>query len=80
MPSGLLPCARSLPFPTMRVGVSPGPGGNFVEGRKAVSVGLTGSYLERWRAELSYTGYFGAEDINLIHDRDFITMNMKYFF
>jgi hypothetical protein len=61
-------------------GVSPGPGGNFIEGRKAVSVGLAGSYLERWRAELSYTGYFGAEDINLIHDRDFIMMNMKYFF
>ena len=61
-------------------GISPGPGGNFLEGRKALSIGLGVSLLERWQANLSYTNYFGAGDINLIHDRDFVVMDVKYFF
>lgn len=61
-------------------GISPGPGGNFLEGRKAISVGLGGSYLERWQADLNYISYFGAGDINLLHDRDFVVMDIKYLF
>lgn len=61
-------------------GISPGPGGNFIEGRKSLSTGLGASFLERWRADLNYIRYFGAGDMNLLHDRDFVVMNLKYFF
>ncbi len=61
-------------------GISPGPGGNFIEGRKAITIGLGGSFIERWQADLSFTSYFGAGDINLLHDRDFILMDIRYYF
>ncbi len=61
-------------------GITPGPGGNFLEGRKAVTLGLGGSYLSDWSADLSYTRYFGAGRYNLINDRDFIAANIKYSF
>jgi hypothetical protein len=61
-------------------GNSPGPGGNFLEGRKAVTVGVTGTYLSAWSADLSYTNFFGAGRYNLINDRDFIAANIKYSF
>lgn len=61
-------------------GNSPGPGGNFLEGRKAISVGLTGTYLNAWSVDVSYTEFFGAGRHNLINDRDFIAANVKYSF
>ena len=38
-------------------GNSPGPGGNFLEDRKAVTFGLGANYLSTWSADLSYTDY-----------------------
>ncbi|MDT8421851.1 MAG: DUF1302 domain-containing protein [Desulfuromonadales bacterium] len=61
-------------------GTSPGPGGNFVEGRKAVTLGVGASYLNNWSADLSYTDFFGAGRYNLINDRDIIALNVKYYF
>jgi hypothetical protein len=61
-------------------GNTPGPGGNFLEGRKAVTVGLGANYLNTWTADLSYTDFFGAGRYNLINDRDFVAMNIKYSF
>ncbi|MCP5005202.1 MAG: DUF1302 domain-containing protein [Planctomycetes bacterium] len=61
-------------------GITPGPGVNFVEGRKALTLGLKAKYLEKWQAGVSYTNYFGREHLNPIHDRDFVTFNIKYFF
>ena len=61
-------------------GITPGPGVNFVEGRKALTLGLKAKYLERWQAEVGYTNYFGMEHLNPIHDRDFATFNIKCFF
>ncbi len=58
-------------------GTSPGPGGNFIEGRKAVSVGLTGVYQQTWSADLAYTRYMGAGRYNLLNDRDFVSFNIK---
>lgn len=60
-------------------GISPA-GGPFLEGRKAVTLGLTASYLSSWTADLSYTNYFGAGAYNTINDRDFIGFNVKYSF
>lgn len=61
-------------------GTSPGPGGNFVEGRKAVTLGLSANYLNSWTADLSYVDFFGAGRYNLINDRDFVAFNVKYSF
>jgi hypothetical protein len=61
-------------------GVSPGPGGNFIEGRKAVTLGMTATYKNQWSADISYTDFFGAGDHNQINDRDFMSFNIKYSF
>jgi len=61
-------------------GVTPGPGGNFIEGRKALTVGLAASYQNQWEIDLSYTNYSGAGRYNLINDRDFLAGVVKYSF
>jgi len=61
-------------------GVTPGPGGSFIAGRKALSVGIQAGYQNAWQIDLSYTQYSGASRYNLIHDRDFIGGFIKYSF
>jgi len=61
-------------------GISPGPGGSFLEGRKALTVGVGSQYRINWEWDLSYTRYFGASRYNLISDRDFVAANIKYSF
>ncbi len=61
-------------------GVSPGPGGNFIEGRQAITLGLSGDYQNVYSADISYTRFSGAGRYNLINDRDFIAANIKYSF
>lgn len=61
-------------------GISPGPGGNFLEDRKAITFGLGANYQNTWTADLSYTDYFGAGRYNLVNDRDFLAFNIKYSF
>lgn len=61
-------------------GISPGPGGNFIEGRKALTVGLGFQYRINWEWDLSYTRFFGAGRYNLLNDRDFVAANIKYSF
>lgn len=61
-------------------GTTPGPGGNFVEDRKAVTFGLGADYQNRWGADLAYTNFFGAGRYNLINDRDIIAASVKYSF
>ena len=61
-------------------GNTPGPGGSFVEGRKAITFGLGADYQSTWSADLSYTDFFGAGRYNLVNDRDFVAFNIKYSF
>lgn len=61
-------------------GTSPGPGGNFIEDRKTLTLGLGASYLEKWGADLSYTRFFGAGQFNLLRDRDFVSFSVQYSF
>ena len=61
-------------------GVSPGPAGNFIEGRQAVTLGLSGDYQNVYSADISYTRFSGAGRYNLVNDRDFIAANIKYSF
>ena len=55
-------------------GYSPGPGGNFEEGRKAVSLGLDAEYQNTYTASLAYTNFFGG-DFNTSSDRDFVALS-----
>ncbi len=59
-------------------GNTPQPLGNFLEGRKAVTLGLTANLRNEWEAGVSYTSFFGAGRVNLINDRDFISFVVKY--
>ena len=61
-------------------GISPGPGGNFIAGRKSLTLGLGFQYRINWEFDLSYTNFMGADRYNLINDRDFIAANIKYSF
>jgi hypothetical protein len=61
-------------------GISPGPGGNFLEGRKSLTLGLGFQYRINWEFDLSYTTFMGADRYNLINDRDFVAANIKYSF
>jgi len=55
-------------------GYSPGPGGNFEEGRKAVSLGLEADYLNTYTANLSYTNFFDGK-YTTVDDRDFVALS-----
>lgn len=61
-------------------GTSPGPGGNFIDGRKQLTLGLGGNYQNRWAFDLSYTRFFGSPEFNTLHDRDFVSAAIKYSF
>jgi hypothetical protein len=61
-------------------GVTPGPGGNFIEGVQALTVGLSFEYQNAWQLDFSYTNYSGGGRWNLINDRDFVGGFIKYSF
>ena len=61
-------------------GITPGPGGNFLEGRKSGTLGVEANYLNKWVFDLSYTVFTGAKPYNQIHDRDFASFSVKYSF
>ncbi len=61
-------------------GITPGPGGNFLEGLYAFTFGLEASYQSKWIVDLSYTQYGGAGRHNLLNDRDFVGAVVKYSF
>ena len=54
--------------------------GNFIEDRKAYTVGLRASYLSSLEAELQYTEFMGAGESNSGRDRDNVGVNVKYSF
>ncbi|MGX5220583.1 MULTISPECIES: DUF1302 domain-containing protein [Pseudomonas] len=55
-------------------GYSPGPGANFEEGRKGISLGLDAEYQNTYTASLSYTNFFGG-DYSTQSDRDFAALS-----
>lgn len=54
--------------------------GNFIEGRKALSLGMKAHYQHRLEAEMQYTAFYGGGRNNLIADRDNLGFNLKYAF
>lgn len=61
-------------------GTTPGPGGNFIEGRKALTFAVNATYLASWTGTLSYTINFGGGEFNTLRDRDFATASVSYAF
>ncbi len=61
-------------------GTTPQPLGNFVEGRKAVTISLGATYLDAIQANIAYTNFFGGGDFNLVKDRDFVSLSVSCFF
>lgn len=55
-------------------GYSPGPGGNFEEGRKAISLGLDAEYQNTYTASVSYTNFFDGK-YSTVDDRDFVALS-----
>ncbi|MGA6104230.1 DUF1302 domain-containing protein [Pseudomonas solani] len=54
--------------------------GNFIEGRKAYTLGVKATYLNSLEGELQYTEFFGGGQNNSSRDRDNIGVNVKYSF
>jgi hypothetical protein len=61
-------------------GNTPLPIANFVEGRTSLTIGTNFVYQNQWTLELRYAAYGGADEHNLIHDRDFVSTTVKYAF
>jgi hypothetical protein len=61
-------------------GITPGPGGAFVEGRKAASAGFTVDYTNTWLLQVGYTTFLGAGRFNLLNDRDFVRFQLTWFY
>jgi hypothetical protein len=61
-------------------GTSPGPGGNFLDGRMSGTLGVEANYLNKLIFDLSYTSFWGGGQFNQISDRDFASFSVKYSF
>ncbi len=70
----------SIAFTHDAGGNTPLPVGNFIDGRKSVTVAAEFVYQYSWSLELRYVNYFGARDYNLLSDRDYVAATIKYSF
>ncbi|GMU44709.1 MAG: hypothetical protein AMXMBFR25_26950 [Lysobacterales bacterium] len=61
-------------------GITPGPGGNFLEDRRSLTLGVEANYLNEWSVDVSYTRFSGAGIFNLVNDRDFVAFTARYSF
>jgi len=61
-------------------GTAPGPGGNFVAGRKQVNTLVEVRYQQALSFDVGYTWYWGGGAYNTLSDRDFAQFFLKYQF
>ncbi|HVT71559.1 MAG TPA: DUF1302 domain-containing protein [Lacunisphaera sp.] len=61
-------------------GNTPQPLGNFLHGRKTLTIGADFSFQNAWAFEVRYVNFFGAGRFNLLGDRDYVSCNLKYSF
>lgn len=60
-------------------GVTPNPIANFIEDRKALGLGVSFDYQNRWNLDFSYNSYFGGQTgADGLSDRDFVSLTLKY--
>ncbi len=61
-------------------GNTPLPLGNFLHGRKTITVGADFTFQNAWAFELRYVNFSGASRYNLVGDRDYVSATLKYSF
>ena len=61
-------------------GITPGPGGNFQEGRRALTLGVGANLRATWELDVAWTQFSGAGRWNELNDRDYMTATIKYSF
>ncbi|HVY79418.1 MAG TPA: DUF1302 domain-containing protein [Steroidobacteraceae bacterium] len=61
-------------------GTSPGPGGNFVEGRKGLTLGVSANLRATYELDVAWTQFSGAGRWNDLNDRDFVSASVKVSF
>jgi hypothetical protein len=61
-------------------GTTPGPGGNFVEGRYGLTLGVEANLQAKWALDLSWTKFGGAGRFNDLNDRDYVAGTVKFSF
>jgi hypothetical protein len=61
-------------------GITPTPIVNFVEGRRQLNAILSVNYLQAWNLDVGYAMYFGGGQQNLLSDRDYVDVAIKYSF
>ncbi|MDP3856641.1 MAG: DUF1302 family protein [Stagnimonas sp.] len=61
-------------------GTAPGPGENFVAGRKVVSTLVETRYKSSFSFNVGYTWFTGGGPYNLLRDRDYAQVYAKYLF
>jgi len=61
-------------------GTSPGPGPNFIEGRQIYVFNVEMRYRQHWSLTTGFTFFRGAEPFNLLTDRDFFQIGVRYRF
>jgi len=61
-------------------GTSPGPAGNFVQGRKQADVLIETRYKEALSFTVGYTWFTGGGSYNLLRDRDYAQVFVRYQF
>lgn len=61
-------------------GNTPLPLGNFVHGRKTLTLGADFTYQNAWACEIRYVNFSGAGRYNLLADRDYFSATLKYSF
>jgi hypothetical protein len=59
---------------------APGPGENFVEGRKNLITNAEFRFAPGWSAAVAYSGFYGGGEHNLLRDRDFVNLGVRYRF
>jgi hypothetical protein len=61
-------------------GTTPGPGGNFVEGRYGLTLGVEANLQAKWAVDMSWTKFGGAGRFNDLNDRDYVAATLEYSF
>jgi hypothetical protein len=61
-------------------GTTPGPGGNFVEGRYGLTLGVAANLRATWEVDMSWTKFGGATRFNDLNDRDYVAATLKFSF
>ncbi len=61
-------------------GTTPGPGGNFVEGRYGLTLGVAANLRAKWELDMSWTKFGGAGRFNDLNDRDYVAATVKFSF